>query len=93
MQKLTNNKSFAFKKTFKKIISSKIIFASIFLIIGSLITDSCQQHQDFKPYKKRYNSHFFHNFDEDFEEDFFADFDEIGNKRKSVPNNAGNNSG
>jgi HSP20 family molecular chaperone IbpA len=45
-----------------------------------LITYSCQQHQDFKPYKKRYHSHFFHNFDEDFEEDFFADFDEMHEK-------------
>ena len=84
MQKLNNKTSFGTKKLFKgiykfgkKIISSKIIFASIFLIIGSLITYSCQQHQNFKPYKKRYHSHFFHNFDEDFEEDFFADFDEM----------------
>lgn len=77
MQKLTDNKSFAFKKTFKKIISSKIIFASIFLIIGSLATYSCQQNQDQNHYKKKYHSHFFHDFDEDFEEDFFADFDEM----------------
>jgi HSP20 family molecular chaperone IbpA len=84
MQKLNNKTNFGIKKLFKaiykfgrKIISSKIIFASIFLIIGSLITYSCQQHQDFKSYKKRYHSHFFHNFDEDFEEDFFADFDEM----------------
>ena len=84
MQKLNNKTNFGIKKLFKaiykfgkKIISSKIIFASIFLIIGSLITYSCQQNQDFKPHKKRYHSHFFHNFDEDFEEDFFADFDEM----------------
>ena len=74
MQKLSNKKSLELKKAFKKIISSKIIFASIFLIIGSLITYSCQQHQDSKSYQKKYHSHFFHNFDEDFEEDFFADF-------------------
>jgi len=82
MQKLNNKTNFGIKKLFKaiykfgrKIISSKIIFASIFLIIGSLITYSCQQNQDFRPHKKRHHSHFFHNFDEDFEEDFFADFD------------------
>ena len=80
MQKLTDNKSFAFKKTFKKIISSKIIFASIFLIIGSLITYSCQQHQDQKPYKKRYHSHFFH----DFDEDFFQNFDEMHEKMEQA---------
>jgi HSP20 family molecular chaperone IbpA len=80
MQKLTDNKSFAFKKTFKKIISSKIIFASIFLIIGSLITYSCQQHQDQKPYKKRYHSHFFHNFNDD----FFHDFDEMHEKMEQA---------
>jgi len=73
MQKLSNKKSLELKKAFKKIISSKIIFASIFLIIGSLITYSCQQHQDSKPYKKRYHSHFFH----DFDDDFFAEFDEM----------------
>ncbi len=84
MQKLNNKTNFGIKKLLKaiykfskKIISSKIIFASIFLIIGSLITYSCQQNQDFKPHKKRYHSHFFHNFEEDFEEDFFADFDEM----------------
>ena len=84
MQKLNNKTNFGIKKLFKaiykfgkKIVSSKIIFASIFLIIGSLITYSCQQNQDFRPHKKRYHSHFFHNFDEDFEEDFFADFDEM----------------
>ncbi len=80
MQKLTDNKSFAFKKTFKKIISSKIIFASIFLIIGSLITYSCQQHQDQKPYKKRYHSHFFH----DFDDDFFQNFDEMHEKMEQA---------
>ena len=84
MQKLNNKTNFGIKKLFKaiykfgkKIVSSKIIFASIFLIIGSLITYSCQQNQDFRTHKKRYHSHFFHNFDEDFEEDFFADFDEM----------------
>ncbi len=76
MQKLSNKKSLEFKKAYKKIISSKIIFASIFLIIGSLITYSCQQHQDSKPYKKRYHSHFFH----DFDDDFFAEFDEMHEK-------------
>ena len=76
MQQLSNKKSLELKKAYKKIISSKIIFASIFLIIGSLITYSCQQHQDSKPYKKRYHSHFFH----DFDDDFFAEFDEIHEK-------------
>ena len=73
MQKLSNKKSLELKKAYKKIISSKIIFASIFLIIGSFITYSCQQHQDSKTYKKRYHSHFFH----DFDDDFFAEFDEM----------------
>ena len=73
MQKLSNKKSLELKKAYKKIISSKIIFASIFLIIGSFITYSCQQHQDSKTYKKRYHSHFFH----DFDDDFFAEFDEV----------------
>ena len=77
MQKLNDNKSFVIKKAFKKIISSKITFASIFLIIGSLLTYSCQQNHDQNPYKKRYHSRFFHDFDEDFEADFFADFDEM----------------
>ena len=76
MQKLSNKKSLELKKAYKKIISSKIIFASIFLIIGSFITYSCQQHQDSKTYKKRYHSHFFH----DFDDDFFAEFDEIHEK-------------
>lgn len=73
MQKLSNKKSLELKKAYKKIISSKIIFASIFLIIGSFITYSCQQHQDSKTYKKRYHSNFFH----DFDDDFFAEFDEM----------------
>ena len=73
MQKLSNKKRLELKKVYKKIISSKIIFASIFLIIGSLITYSCQQHQDSKPYKKRYHSHSFY----DFDDDFFAEFDEM----------------
>ena len=77
MQKLSNKKSLELKKAYKKIISSKIIFASIFLIIGSLITYSCQQHQDSKPYHKKYYSHFFHDFDDAFNDDFFADFDEM----------------
>ena len=76
MQKLSNKKSLELKKAFKKIISSKIIFASIFLIIGSLITYSCQQHQDSTSHKKRYHSHFFH----DFDDDFFAEFDEMHEK-------------
>ena len=76
MQKLSNKKSLELKKAYKKIISSKIIFASIFLIIGSFITYSCQQHQDSKTYKKRYHSHFFH----DFDDDFFAEFDEINER-------------
>ena len=76
MQKLSNKKSLELKKAYKKIISSKIIFASIFLIIGSFITYSCQQHQDSKTYKKRYHSHFFH----DFDDDFFAEFDEMHEK-------------
>ncbi len=87
MQKLNDNKSFAFKKTFKKIISSKIIFASIFLIIGSLITYSCQQHQDQKPYKKRYHSHVFHDFNDDFEDNFFADFDEMNERMERAFDN------
>ena len=87
MQKLNDNKSFAFKKTFKKIVSSKIFFASIFLIIGSLITYSCQQHQDFKPYKKRYHSHFFHDFNDDFEDNFFADFDEMNERMERAFDN------
>jgi HSP20 family molecular chaperone IbpA len=77
MQKLSNKKSLELKKVYKKIISSKIIFASIFLIIGSLATYSCQQHQDSKPYKKSYHSHFFHDFDDDLNDDFFAEFDEM----------------
>jgi HSP20 family molecular chaperone IbpA len=77
MQKLSNKKSLELKKAYKKIISSKIIFASIFLIIGSLITYSCQQHQDSKPYKKSHHSHFFHDFDDDLNDDFFAEFDEM----------------
>jgi len=77
MQKINDNKSFAVKKALKKIISSRITFAFIFLIIGSLITYSCQQYQDQKPYKKRFHSHLFHDFDDDFEKDFFADFDEM----------------
>lgn len=80
MQKLNDNKSFVIKKAFKKIISSKITFASIFLIIGSLLTYSCQQNHDQNPYKKRYHSHFFHDFDEDFEADFFADFNAMHEK-------------
>jgi HSP20 family molecular chaperone IbpA len=87
MQKLNNKTSFATKKLFKaiynsvkKITSSKIIFASIFLIIGSLLTYSCQQHQDFKPRKKSYHSHFFHDFDDDFHDEFFAEFDEMHEK-------------
>jgi HSP20 family molecular chaperone IbpA len=87
MQKLNNKTSFATKKLFKaiynsgkKIASSKIIFASIFLIIGSLLTYSCQQHQDFKPRKKSYHSHFFHDFDDDFNDDFFTEFDEMHEK-------------
>jgi len=77
MQKLSNKKSLELKKVYKKIISSKIIFASIFLIIGSLVTYSCQQHQDSKPYKKSHHSHFFHDFDDDLNDDFFAEFDEM----------------
>lgn len=80
MQKLNDKTSFRIKKLLKeiykfnkKIISSKIFFASCFLIIGSLITYSCQQHQDFKPRNKTYHSHFFH----DFDDDFFAEFDEM----------------
>jgi HSP20 family molecular chaperone IbpA len=87
MQKLNNKTNFGTKKLFKglynfgkKITSSKIIFASIFLIIGSLLTYSCQQHQDFKPYKKSHHSHFFHDFDDDFNDDFFAEFDEMHEK-------------
>jgi HSP20 family molecular chaperone IbpA len=87
MQKLNNKTNFGTKKLFKglynfgkKITSSKIIFASIFLIIGSLLTYSCQQHQDFKPYKKSYHSHFFHDFEDDFNDDFFAEFDEMHEK-------------
>ena len=80
MQKLSNKKSLELKKAYKKIISSKIIFASIFLIIGSLITYSCQQHQDSTSHKKRYHSHFFHDFDDDFDNDFFAEFDEMHEK-------------
>ena len=76
MQKLSNKKSLELKKAYKKIISSKIIFASIFLIIGSLITYSCQQHQDSTSHKRRYHSHFFH----DFDDDFFAEFDEMHEK-------------
>ena len=76
MQKLSNKKSLELKKAYKKIISSKIIFASIFLIIGSLVTYSCQQHQDPTSHKKRYHSHFFH----DFDDDFFAEFDEMHEK-------------
>ena len=76
MQKLSNKKSLELKKAYKKIISSKIIFASIFLIIGSLITYSCQQHQDSTSHKKRYHSHFFR----DFDDDFFAEFDEMHEK-------------
>ena len=76
MQKLSNKKSLELKKAYKKIISSKIIFASIFLIIGSLVTYSCQQHQDSTSHKKRYHSHFFH----DFDDDFFAEFDEMHEK-------------
>ena len=76
MQKLSNKKSLELKKAFKKIISSKIIFASIFLIIGSLVTYSCQQHQDSASHKKRYHSHFFR----DFDDDFFAEFDEMHEK-------------
>jgi len=77
MQKLSNKKSLELKKVYKKIISSKIIFASIFLIIGSLVTYSCQQHQDSKPYKKSHHSHFFHDFDDDLNDNFFAEFDEM----------------
>jgi HSP20 family molecular chaperone IbpA len=84
MQKLNDKKSFGVKKLFnkiynfgKKIISSKIIFALCFLIIGSLITYSCQQRQDYKPHKKLYHSHFFHDFEDDFDDDFFAEFDEM----------------
>lgn len=80
MQKLSNKKSLELKKAYKKIISSKIIFASIFLIIGSLITYSYQQHQDSTSHKKRYHSHFFHDFDDDFDNDFFAEFDEMHEK-------------
>jgi HSP20 family molecular chaperone IbpA len=84
MQKLNDKTSFGVKKLFKeiykfskKIISSKIIFALCFLIIGSLITYSCQQRQDYKPHKKLYHSHFFHDFEDDFDNDFFAEFDEM----------------
>ena len=77
MQKLNDKKSFEFKKAFKKIISSKIIFASIFLIIGSFITYSCQQRQDSRSYQKSYHSHFFHDFDDNFDDNFFHDFDEM----------------
>jgi HSP20 family molecular chaperone IbpA len=87
MQKLNNKTNFGTKKLLKglynfgkKITSSKIIFASIFLIIGSLLTYSCQQHHDFKPRKKSYHSHFFHDFDDDFNDDFFAEFDEMHEK-------------
>jgi len=87
MQKLNNKINFGTKKLFKglynsgkKIASSKIIFASIFLIIGSLLTYSCQQHQDFKPRKKSYHSHFFHDFEDDSNDDFFAEFDEMHEK-------------
>jgi hypothetical protein len=80
MQKLSNKKSLELKKVYKKIISSKIIFASIFLIIGSLVTYSCQQHQDSKPYKKSHHSHFFHDFDDDLNDNFFAEFDEMHEK-------------
>jgi HSP20 family molecular chaperone IbpA len=84
MQKLNNKTSFGIKKLFKtiyifgkKIISSKIIFALSFLIIGSLITYSCQQHQDYKPHRKLYHSHFFHDLEDDFDDNFFAEFDEM----------------
>ena len=84
MQKLNKTSNLGAKKIFKaiynlgkKIASSKLIFASIFLIIGSLITYSCQQHQDVRPHKKSYHSHFFHDFDDDFNDDFFAEFDEM----------------
>ena len=56
MQKLNKTSNLGAKKIFKaiynlgkKIASSKLIFASVFLIIGSLITYSCQQHQDVRP--------------------------------------------
>ena len=84
MHKLNNKTSFGIKKLFKtiyifgkKIISSKIIFALSFLIIGSLITYSCQQHQDYKPHRKLYHSHFFHDLEDDFDDNFFAEFDEM----------------
>ena len=80
MHKLNYNKNFKSKKIIKKIyefgkkiICSRLVFASIFLIIGSLITYSCQQCQNCKPHKTNSHSRIFN----DFNDDFFTEFDEV----------------
>lgn len=71
-------------KTFNKIIYSRIFIASLFLLIGSITTYSCN-HKD--NYRKNYSYHHFYEDDfDDFNNDFFREFEKLHHKMQKAMN-------